>query len=205
MKTNYNESIKLKMPFFILIIFLLLIQPFIVNYCINSGYSVSNILWIVFLSSYFFFGFAVFINEFIIKLVFIKILKGIEIKNNIEDYASMGLLIVPLALYYSWLFSTIQGNQDKLNLGLASMLITYYIFFKDKKLILYNDIIILGFKIIKLDYITGYTFYPFDVIGIKRNKIELKLKNGERLTFVRDPKNVQLFEIYLIENNIPKI
>lgn len=202
MKKDFDESIKLKMPMIILLIISLIIQPYLVRGLQSNGYTFLEIISRIFLISYYLFGFSVLINELIIRWTIVKFFNGVEIKSRIEDYSNIGLIIVSLTLFQSWVFAALTSDTDTLELSLACMLITYFVAFQDKSLIICDEIILLGFKIIKIDFVTEYKVIDFNFMQMQRKKVILTMKNGKTVEFVRDPINVDKFETYLKEKGV---
>lgn len=101
----------------------------------------------------------------------VKILGGQRLKNTLEGFASKGLIILSLILYYSWISDSINSNVDPINLCLSTMLLAYLIVFLDKKLIICGDFIVLGFKIVYITNIQSFSQVEFYSIGRKLEKI----------------------------------
>ena len=202
MKKDFDKSIKFKMSIIILLILSLIIQPHLVRGLQDNGYTLLEITWQILFISYYLFGLSILINEFIIRWVTVKIFRGIETKNKLEKISNVGLIVVSLTLFHSWLYEAMTNGTDISNLALACMLITFYIIFKDKSLIVCNDTILLGYKIIKINFVSEYKLTESNFMQMQRNKIILYLKNGETIEFIRDPISVHILEEYLEENRI---
>ncbi|MCZ0702972.1 hypothetical protein J2T56_001133 [Natronobacillus azotifigens] len=174
-----KKNTKLKISTIVLFILLLILQPSLVRRLHNNGYKMLEVIWLFYISSYYLFGIAVLITDLVTKWIIVKILNGEEIKNRIEGYANMGLIIVSLALYHTWLYDAMTGNYNLLDLLLACVLITCFIILKDKTLIIHDDNMFFGYKTINMNSLSEYKLTEFNSMGVRRDKIELSLNDGK--------------------------
>ncbi|NLJ83307.1 MAG: hypothetical protein GX336_00180 [Halanaerobiaceae bacterium] len=205
MKIVYDENLKFIMPLIILLFIIIITGPFYMLYIFDENYSIINKFNIIFLSVYVFFGISVAISDLIFERVFLKVMRGNKLENRLVKSSKIVLFIMILVLYYSWL-TEVKDSYTILNIALACLLATYFILFQDKNILFSNDYIVSGFKIIGMNYVKAYDVEDEEkVLGIKRRKLNLHLKNDKTVQIYRDPANISLIEGFLKEQNIEKI
>ncbi len=198
MEVIYDEKLIFRSTLIGLLILVITAGPAFVLFIIKKDYSLFNTFYAVFLGLYLLFIISYAISTYIFEAIFLKIMGGKRIEDNvIKIFTNINLIIAGIFLFFFWLTEY---------LGLFSSVCLFalnFVIFKENRFLLSKDYIILGSRIVGVGYIKAYAIEgETKILGLKRRKINLHLKNNKILRYSGDPEGVLLLERFLQKNNI---
>lgn len=198
MEVIYDEKLIFRSTLIGLLILVITAGPAFLLLIIKKGYSLFNTFYAVFLGLYLLFVISYAINTYFCEAFFLKIMGGKRIEDNIIKIStSVSLVMTGIFLFFFWLIEYIGL------FNLACLFAFNFIIFQENKFLLSKDYIILGSRIVGVGYIKAYAIEgETKILGLKRRKINLHLKNNKILRYSGDPEGVLLLERFLQKNNI---